>query len=200
MACRTPIDAAQEFRHRRRVERASQRGNPLVEQVHADRGVDLRGAMHLLGGIEPVAAFGQCTGAGRDIGGDGSGDDHRKAAADPVRARPHDPGPGRFPANSRGEQEAPYRAGVISLMPAAPQCAPALRYRVLEMAIPHVDETRRQPSLHEIPGTGQLSEKAGGGIRHALIPRTGNWTRRCSGTGSSGCWPGSSPSPHGRRN
>ena len=57
------------------VERASQRGNPLVEQVHADRGVDLRGAMHLLGGIEPVAAFGQCTGAGRDIGGDGSGED-----------------------------------------------------------------------------------------------------------------------------
>src|SRR3546814_6783008 len=86
-------------------------------------------------------------------------DDHRKAAAHPIDTRPHDSGPGRFTTNARRQQKPPHRTGVISRMPVVAECVAALRYGSLEMAIPRIDETRRQPPLHEKNGRASCRER-----------------------------------------
>jgi hypothetical protein len=57
-------------------------------------------------------------------------------------------------------------------MPPSTECASAFRHGILEMLVPCVDKTRRQPPLDEVTGAGQLPEKAGNGDWHPFIPHT----------------------------
>src|SRR6185437_3111519 len=109
---------------------------------------------------------------------------HGKTTADAIGSGTHDAGPGRLAADTRAEQETPDRAGIERFAPRVAQRAAALRDGALEMPVPHIHERGRQPPLHEVPCAGQLAEEPCGPVRHALSPRTGSWTRRCSGTGS----------------